>query len=732
FELFREAHDWPAATRLIERRAGDLLAHGRGQTLREWIQALPPACLETHPWLRYWLATSLISLDQREARHQLERAFEQFGRNGNPTGQALCAGGIIDAYFFEWTGFGLMRRWVVALDSLIDRAQLSDNPRWEQRIQSSMILGILYAAPDHPRLAQCVQRVTEMLDEELDDNSKSAAAMVLLSYCNLTDDMERARIVVMRGEALIRSTTVTPFTSMWWHLRFGYYLMIQGCYEDAIAALDSAEAIAETHGFHRLSTSADLIASYQMLTRAVMGDLPNGWLAHEKIAAVQDDARPMCRWHMIESRMVYELASGNFALAAELGARCIETSEATGMIYIQLLSRSHFAMALAGVGRRTSLHEQLAKLRRMARGTCFRQFECSATLIEAWDEIVHGTRSRGLELLAAALGAVRTTRQHFAHVLRGTRIFRELLAEAGEAGIEVDEVTALIRRYRLSPPDLASNRWPWPVKVRTLGNFEVSVDGVPLRFAGKAPRKPLALLKVLIAFGTAGVPAATLIDTLWPDEDGDAGRKSLDVTIARLRKLLRRNDAVLVSDESVTLNPKLCWIDAHSFVALADAAADRRPELHRACELYAGAFLPGDGDASWTVRRREQLRSRFVRLVETVGAAAEAESAWDEAIAWYRRGLEADQLAETFHQGLMRAFGALGRNAEGMSAYRRLRQTLSVVLGMAPSEHSQALARSLQRSGAASDAASGGGPDGVPWSAMMGTVDARADPPEDP
>jgi len=60
----------------------------------------------------------------------------------------------------------------------------------------------------------------------------------------------------------------------------------------------------------------------------------------------------------------------------------------------------------------------------------------------------------------------------------------------------------------------------------------------------------------------------------------------------------------------------------------------------------------------------------------------------------------------------MRAFGALGRHAEGMSAYRRLRQTLSVVLGIAPSEHSQALARSLQRAGAASDTASGGGPDG--------------------
>ena len=120
----------------------------------------------------------------------------------------------------------------------------------------------------------------------------------------------------------------------------------------------------------------------------------------------------------------------------------------------------------------------------------------------------------------------------------------------------------------------------------------------------------------------------------------------------------------------------------------------------RACAMYAGTFLPGDCDAAWAVQRRERLRGRFVRLVEQVGAGAEADSAWDEAIAWYRQGLEADELAETFHQGLMRCFRALGRHAEGMSAYRRLRQTLSLTLGIAPSEQSQALARALQQDGA--------------------------------
>jgi len=41
FELFRESADWQAVTRLVERRAPTLLAQGRGQTLRRWIQHMP-------------------------------------------------------------------------------------------------------------------------------------------------------------------------------------------------------------------------------------------------------------------------------------------------------------------------------------------------------------------------------------------------------------------------------------------------------------------------------------------------------------------------------------------------------------------------------------------------------------------------------------------------------------------------------------------------------------------
>ncbi|HUF22478.1 MAG TPA: bacterial transcriptional activator domain-containing protein, partial [Burkholderiales bacterium] len=60
------------------------------------------------------------------------------------------------------------------------------------------------------------------------------------------------------------------------------------------------------------------------------------------------------------------------------------------------------------------------------------------------------------------------------------------------------------------------------------------------------------------------------------------------------------------------------------------------------------------------------------------------------------RGLDADPLAEMFYQGLMRCYARQGRHAEAISTYRRLRQTLSVVLGVAPSAGTEALVRELR------------------------------------
>jgi len=59
------------------------------------------------------------------------------------------------------------------------------------------------------------------------------------------------------------------------------------------------------------------------------------------------------------------------------------------------------------------------------------------------------------------------------------------------------------------------------------------------------------------------------------------------------------------------------------------------------------------------------------------------------------------QKTSVFHRGLMRCYLRMGRLTEAISAYRRLRQTLSAVLGVKPSAESEAVYREVMRALAA-------------------------------
>lgn len=48
-----------------------------------------------------------------------------------------------------------------------------------------------------------------------------------------------------------------------------------------------------------------------------------------------------------------------------------------------------------------------------------------------------------------------------------------------------------------------------PTQIYAFGRFSLVIDGTPLCFIHKTPKKPIALLKVLIALGGRDVPGAS-------------------------------------------------------------------------------------------------------------------------------------------------------------------------------------------------------------------------------
>jgi LuxR family maltose regulon positive regulatory protein len=707
FTLYREAQEWEAATQLILKQARRLLAQGRGQTLRDWIAAVPSVRGEHGAWLSYWLGASLVEVDQAQSRSQLERAFAGFEISGDLVGQTLAACGVIDSYYFEWSDFRPMARWIAALEKLLSRAPVLDSQETELHVYSSLLIAMLYGQPGHPMLSLCVQRVMEMLDLDLEVNHRVTAATFLVSYCALTCDLERGKQVMAKIQPLLRHPDVSPLNQLWWRTRMGYLLWNMTDYDGSMRVLRESQDIANAHGLAGLRSAAVLTLNYQMLVAIATGDHRTAEAMVRQLESTTIPTRPMGAWHQCWSRIQAALGQDNQRPAFEVGAQVVAAAFETGMVYVQILSLIAEANGFAEFGPHEKVVENLERARALASGTCFAYLESECLLSEAYSLLCREDLDRGLPLLRQALEHARRSGYAF-HLRWCASLLTRVCAEALAAGIELDYVRGLVRKYRVRPPSPEIEHWPWPLRIYALGRFQVLLDEAPLRFEGKTPRKPLLLLKAIVALGGRDVPLGRLADLLWPDEEGDTGHKALGVALVRLRKLLGRHDVLQVTDEQVSLNPNLCWIDVWAFERLAARTEAELTEVQpgRAAQLidqvlglYPGNFLPNEADQPWTVTARLRVRGMFTRIIENLGAHLEACGEWEKALGCYRRGLEVDDLIEEFYLGTMRCYQALNRPAEGMAIFRRLRQTLSIVLGVSPSPASEAMVKSLRESG---------------------------------
>jgi DNA-binding SARP family transcriptional activator len=285
-------------------------------------------------------------------------------------------------------------------------------------------------------------------------------------------------------------------------------------------------------------------------------------------------------------------------------------------------------------------------------------------------------------------------------------LFAELAEIALASGIEVEHTKEIIGKLKLRPRSPGLEAWPWPLRLRTLGRFEVARDGAPLELRGKAQRKPLELLKALVALGGEGVEASRLAALLWPDADGDAAKASFDTTLWRLRKLLGVDSVLVLAEGKLSVDRRQCWVDvwalervareAEACAQAAEAPADDAVRLGRALlDAYPGHFLAGDEDERWAMDLRDRLRAKVLRIVLGLGNRLQAAGRWNEGVALYDRALELDNLTEALYRGAMVCHRELGQPAAALQAYRRCRELLSVVLGLAPSAETEAVRRTL-------------------------------------
>lgn len=693
FDLDCMRGHWEAAAALLEDEAERMIGAGRWQTFAQCVLRLPGRHVDDNPWLSYWLGVALTPVDQEEARRRLEAAYHRFRHAGHRIGQALSIAGILNAMALLLQDMARTNPWIERLTVLLDAGIEYRSVDEELRIASALLTPCLQACPGHPRLRRTATEVLCLIEHCTDHDLAAWAAIGILGAGHVCGEFELADRVVALVMPRVGHPRVAPATAARFFGGVGYYTYFKNDFAGALAAYEASDAIAVANG---LVESAFLVGTWRGYCEWRAGRLD----ALDATVRALERSPFVTRAHYEALFLLLEaewsVSRGLLQEAIRLCTLAVEKVEAAGVLYGAVTFRGVLLDWLLRLPDIENARRHLDALERNVAASA--SGHVYGPMLLAHRFYFHHRLVRDpVKARTCAEAALALARQcRILVCLRWAETaMPHLCAYAIEHGIHADYARQLIDAYDLRPPAGDLEHWPWPVRVRMLGPFAWTVRDRQVPPSRKAPRRLLQLLQALVAFGGTGVPARQLVDVLWPDEEGDCGAHALQVALTRLRKLIGDTEAVLVQDGCVSLDPNRCWVDALVFDRMSASADPSIEAAERACSLYGGEFLAAD-DAPWLVPTRERLRARYVALVERIGAHHEAESSWDRAASWYQRGIDADPLVEAFHQGVIRCYACTGRRAEAISAYRRLRQTLSVVLGIPPSAASQALYETLR------------------------------------
>jgi LuxR family transcriptional regulator, maltose regulon positive regulatory protein len=707
--LFRDLGDWPAMVQLMLKEAPSIIAQGRYRTIEEWVDSLPGDLVSRDPWLLYLKGTARFPFDPSGAQPYLERAFEQFSVQGNTMGALLAWPGVVYSIIYRFEDYWSLDRWIQLFPVLPENPEKIIPPEIWIQVVSSMFTALSYRRPSHPETEVWIRHAELLVQGPGGSVVKAQILFQLLHHFVVIGDYEQSLQNLRSLQHLAQSKEALPFVTVMTSLAEATYYDLTGDDGKCLTAVSEGLKTSERTGISFLDC---LLLAHGVATFQNLGDLGMAQAMLKRITPLWDRLQPLDKalYPFVQTRQfLLQSELGHAAAQVELG---LKTSKEVGALDSRFLTYLLAVQVRHRQGRRPEAWGHLQEARLVTEGVKSKIFEYLVPMIEAYFYFDQGEEARGLVSLRKGL-AIGQERGYLNTFIDQPAVTAGLCVKALEEGIEVPYVQEIIRKRRLIPEQspLHLENWPWPVKINTLGRFELLKDGKPVAFPRKIQKKPLLLLKAVISLGGKNVDEELLMDILWPGADGDQAYNALTTTLSRLRQLL--GDQVLeVRAGRVSLAPRTCWVDVWAFEAWADKAEAARGEgfpgdgcrpdwsgLAKAVALYRGPFLAEEGsDLYWAVPLRERLKGRYLHLVEQLGRSLEQAEQWEQAIACYRKGLEVDNLAEDLYRRIMACYGSLGETVKAVKVYRQLKNSLSSVLGIEPSPKTETLYRALTTS----------------------------------
>lgn len=241
---------------------------------------------------------------------------------------------------------------------------------------------------------------------------------------------------------------------------------------------------------------------------------------------------------------------------------------------------------------------------------------------------------------------------------------------------------------------------PAPIlAVQLLGGFAVSVAGHEIPASAWQQRRAAAVIKLLAMQPQYRLHREVLMETLWPDLDGEPAANNLRVAMHRARQRLEEAGAprgrflTRQQDDVVLGDPADVVVDIQRFTEVAQRAwLDDDPALAQsAAGLYTGDLLPEDPYEDWASHRRTDLRISYLALLSRLAQLHESRHDDAAAIAATQQLLAAEPLDEAAHANLMRLYARMGAFAQALAQYDALASLLEQELDAAPDAATTAL-----------------------------------------
>ena len=261
----------------------------------------------------------------------------------------------------------------------------------------------------------------------------------------------------------------------------------------------------------------------------------------------------------------------------------------------------------------------------------------------------------------------------------------ELMEDQDEDVAAAANATA--ERLRRDPP---------PLRFNLLGGFEVIRGRWRLPDQDWARPIDARLVRYLLSQSERAVPEDLIFEALWPDLSASSARRSLQVSVSRIRAVLDPPSA----DASVIQSADRAYqlvlrgrdsSDADEFLATADAALReqgprRRHLLDQARSLWRGDPLPEERYSDWAAAYRELLIDRQISVLTALIELHEGEEGHFGAADAGRELVDLDPLNEEGHRALMTAYARSGRRGHALRQFLECRRALVDGLGVEPAE----------------------------------------------